>query len=62
MAFRIGLVKLGKELESSSGRVCGGKTGQGFVRTCVLLRLDRMTRGPNGRAEMIHHGDHEGTI
>ena len=61
MAFRVGFVKLGKKLKSSGGRKCGGTTGQGFVRTCVLLRHDRLTRGPNGRAEVIHHGDHEGT-
>ena len=31
VAFRVGLIKLGKEVEGGGGGECGGKTGQGFV-------------------------------
>ena len=53
--------QLGKEVKGSGGGECGSKTGQGFVRPSVILGHDRLTRSPDGCAEMIRHGDHEVT-
>ena len=57
----VGLVKLGQEIESSGSGKSGGKTRQGFVCPSIVLGHDRLTRSPNGCAEVIHHSDHEGT-
>ena len=38
----------------------GGQAGQGLISPSIVLGHDRLTRGPNGCAEVIHHGDHEG--
>ena len=61
MAFRKGLIKLGEELKRSGSGESEGEAGQGFVRTCVILRHDRFARGPHCHTEMVYHGGHEWT-
>ena len=39
----------------------GSQTRQGFVCASVIHSHDCLARGPNGCAEVIHHGGHKGT-
>ena len=60
VTLSVSLVKLGQKIESSGSEKSGGKTGQGFVGPSIVLSHDRLARGPNGCAEVIHHSDHRG--
>ena len=59
VALSEGLVKLAEELKGCSGGESVDKARQGFIGAGVILRHDRLSRGSDGCAEMIHHGDHK---
>ena len=59
VALSKSLIKLAWKLKSCSGGESVNKARQGFIGASVVLRHDRLSRGSDGCAEMIHHGDHE---